>query len=71
MINGWMEGKYTGIRYVHAKGEIQAKVWHTKSKKIPYNVTERKETGRLIQDCFFFPKQFVLLLFTGRMVKSG
>ena len=34
LINGWMEGKYTGIRYVHAKGEIQAKVWHTKSKKI-------------------------------------
>ena len=47
LINGWMEGKYTGIRYVHAKGEIQAKVWHTKSKKIPYNVTERKETGNI------------------------
>ena len=45
LINGWMEGKYTGIRYVHAKGEIQAKVWHTKSKKIPYNTTERIETG--------------------------
>lgn len=42
-----MEGKYTGIRYVHAKGEIQAKVWHTKSKKIPYNATERKETGNI------------------------
>ena len=47
LINGWMEGKYTGIRYVHAKGEIQAKVWHTKSKKIPYNATERKETGNI------------------------
>ena len=47
LINGWMEGKYTGIRYVHAKGEIQAKVWHTKSKKIPYNVTERSETGNV------------------------
>ena len=46
LINGWMEGKYTGIRYVHAKGEIQAKVWHTKSKKIPYNSTERLETGK-------------------------
>lgn len=45
LINGWMEGKYTGIRYVHAKGEIEAKVWHTKSKKILYNTTERKETG--------------------------
>ena len=47
LINGWMEGKYTGIRYVHAKGEIEAKVWHTKSKKIPYNTTERKETSKI------------------------
>lgn len=47
LINGWMEGKYTGIRYVHAKGEIQAKVWHTKYKNIPYNTTERKETGNI------------------------
>lgn len=45
LINGWMEGKYTGIRYVHAKGEIEAKIWYTKSKKISYNTTERKETG--------------------------
>lgn len=45
LINGWMEGKYTGIRYVHARGEIEAKVWHTKSKKILYNTTERIETG--------------------------
>ena len=47
LINGWMEGKYTGIRYVHAQGDIEAKVWHTKSKKIPYNATERKETGNI------------------------
>ena len=45
LINGWMEGKFTGIRYVHAKGEIEAKVWHTKNKLIPYNATERIETG--------------------------
>ena len=45
LINGWMEGKYTGIRYVHARGEIEAKVWHTKSEKISYNATERNETG--------------------------
>lgn len=47
LINGWMEGKYTGIRYVHAKGEIQAKVWHTKYKNVPYNATERQETGNI------------------------
>ena len=45
LIKGWMEGKYTGIRYVHAKGEIEAKVWHTKYKRINYNATERRETG--------------------------
>ena len=47
LINGWMEGKYTGIRYVHAKGEIEAKVWYTQSKKIKYNTTERRETGNV------------------------
>lgn len=45
LINGWVEGKYTGIRYVHAKGEIQAKVWYTKHKFIEYNATEKRETG--------------------------
>ena len=47
LINGWMEGKYTGIRYVHAKGDIEAKVWYTESKKIQYNTTERRETGNI------------------------
>ena len=47
LISGWMEGKYTGIRYVHAKGEIEAKVWYTKNKKIMYNTTERRETGEV------------------------
>ena len=45
LINGWMEGKFTGIRYVHAKGEIEAKVWYTKSKKVPYTFTETQDTG--------------------------
>ena len=47
LINGWMEGKYTGIRYVHAQGEVEAKVWYTKKTKILYNTTERRETGNL------------------------
>ncbi len=45
LISGWLEGKYTGIRYVHAKGEIQAKVWHTKSKKVYYKQDIKEETG--------------------------
>ena len=47
LINGWMDGKFTGIRYVHAKGEVEAKVWYTKNKKILYNTTEKKETGEI------------------------
>lgn len=47
LINGWMEGKYTGIRYVHAQGDIEAKVWYTKSTKILYTTTERSETGNV------------------------
>ena len=30
LIGGYMEGKYTDTRYVHAQGEVQAKVWYTK-----------------------------------------
>ena len=47
LINGWMEGKYTGVRYVHAKGDIEAKVWYTKHKKIFYNATQTQETGQV------------------------
>ena len=47
LINGWMEGNYTGIRYVHAKGEIEAKVWYTKHLKIMYNTKEKIETGNV------------------------
>ena len=45
LINGWLEGKYTGLRYVHAKGEIEAKVWHTKTKKVYLNQVVKEQTG--------------------------
>ena len=47
LIGGWMEGKYTGVRYVHSEGEVEAKVWHTKNKIINYNSMETRETGNL------------------------
>ena len=47
LINGWMEGKYTGIRYVHAKGEIEARVWYTMHETINYNTTEKRNTGNI------------------------
>ena len=45
LIAGVMEGKYTGTRYVHAKGEIQAKVWYSKKKKSNLTREIVKETG--------------------------
>lgn len=47
LISGWLEGKYTGLNYVHAKGEIQAKVLYTKSKKIELNQLVKEETGNI------------------------
>ena len=40
-----MEGKFTEPRYVHATGEVEAKVWYTKSKKIYYKQEEFTKTG--------------------------
>lgn len=45
LISGWMEGKYTGIRYVHAKGDVEAKVWYTKNKKVYFKQEKKEETG--------------------------
>ena len=45
LIAGWLEGKYTGTRYVHAEGEVSAKVWYTEKKKIELNQTVEEKTG--------------------------
>ncbi len=45
LIGGYIEGKYTDVRYVHSLGEVQAKVWYTESEKIYYNQEILKETG--------------------------
>lgn len=45
LIGGWLEGKYTGTRYVHSSGEIQAKVWYSKKEKMQLSVEENKLTG--------------------------
>ncbi len=52
LIAGWLEGKYTGTRYVHAKGEIQAKIWYSKKEKMDLNTVEKYETGE-IQNAYF------------------
>ena len=35
LVNGYLEGKYTGTRYVHGAAEIEAKIWYTKKEKAP------------------------------------
>ena len=45
LIQGTMEGKYTGIRYVHSLGEVKAIVEYTKSEKISYKEEQNVKTG--------------------------
>ena len=45
LIGGFMEEKYTDTRYVHAKGEIKARVWYTKRIKSKFTRKEREQTG--------------------------
>ena len=40
-----MEGKYTGIRYVHATGNVEAKVWYSKKEKMQLNQVSLVRTG--------------------------
>lgn len=49
LIEGVMEGKFTEPRYVHASGEVQAKVWYTKSKVIKYSQEGEKTEENIEQ----------------------
>ena len=45
LVGGWMEGKYTGIRYVHSEAEIEARVWYEASQTMMYEQQEDVYTG--------------------------
>lgn len=45
LIGGYMEGKYTGTRYVHAKGNVEARIWHTKKIESEFVREITEETG--------------------------
>ena len=45
LVGGWMEGKYTGTRYVHAQAKISAKVWYTAREKVSFEETVDEKTG--------------------------
>ena len=45
LIAGWIEGKYTGTRYVHSEGTIFAKVWYSHKERIYYKQNILEKTG--------------------------
>lgn len=45
LIAGWLEGKYTGTRYVHSEGTIEAKVWYSHKERIYFKQTTQEKTG--------------------------
>ena len=45
LISGYLEGKYTGKRYVHATGEVTGKVWYKENVKMYYKQTVETRTG--------------------------
>ena len=45
LVNGWLEGKYTGIRYVHAIADIEARVWYSKKERISKKQEISTKTG--------------------------
>ena len=45
LIAGWIDGKYTGTRYVHAEGDVKAKVWYTEKEQVALNQVVEKDTG--------------------------
>lgn len=45
LVAGWIDGKYTGTRYVHAEGEVQAKVWYTQKAKVELKQLKQRNTG--------------------------
>ena len=45
LIAGWIEGKYTGTRFVRADGKIDALVWYTEIASVKLNEKKIEKTG--------------------------
>lgn len=46
LIGGWMEGKYTGVRYVHGAGKVMGKVWYTETARVQLKDEKIERTGK-------------------------
>lgn len=47
LVGGFLEGKYTGTRYVHANGQVQAKVWYSQTEKVELKQMQKIRTGNV------------------------
>lgn len=47
LVYGYLEGKYTGTRYVHGMANIEAKVWYSKKEKNFLNQQIPRDTGNI------------------------
>ena len=45
LIAGWIEGRYTGTRFVRADGKIDALVWYTETASVELNEKKIEKTG--------------------------
>ena len=46
LVNGYLEGKYTGVIYVHGAASIEAKIWYTKKEKAMLTQQVPVQTGK-------------------------
>ena len=46
LIGGWMEGKYTGVRYVHGAGKVMGTVWYTETARVQLKEEKIEKTGK-------------------------
>ena len=63
LIAGWIDGKYTGTRYVHAEGEVKAKVWYTEKEQVTLNQVVERDTGNSEQKYKIKINNFTINLF--------
>lgn len=45
LIAGWIEGKYTGTRFVHSEGTVEAKVWYSHKERVFLKQIVSEKTG--------------------------
>lgn len=63
LIAGWIDGKYTGTRYVHSEGEVKAKVWYTEKEQVTLDQVVEKDTGNSEQKYKIKINNFTINLF--------